>query len=53
MAINTDDTKVAVVGEPGARQPNIMPVTRLVSRPSIRIVDGVLAAVMEVVGKAA
>ena len=53
MSTKTDDTKVAVVGEQEAKQPLVMPVTRLVSRPSVRIVDGVLSAVKEVERSAA
>jgi hypothetical protein len=50
MSTKTSDNKVVV----GTEQPRpLMPVTRLVSRPSICIINGVLSAVKQVVLKAA
>jgi len=53
MSTNENDNKVVVLGQQAARPASVMPVTRLVSRPSIRIVDGVLVAVKEMVRSAA
>ncbi|MFZ5438625.1 MAG: hypothetical protein ACOZQL_01385 [Myxococcota bacterium] len=47
MSADTKDTKVVVLKDRAANEPVLLPVTRLVSRPSVRIVDGRLAAVME------
>ena len=53
MSNESNDNKVVVLGDRISRETTLMPVTRLVSRPSVRIVDGRLAAVMEVVRSAA
>jgi hypothetical protein len=53
MSTEPNDTKVVVLADRQVREPSLMPVTRLVSRPSVRIVDGRLAAVMEMARTAA
>ncbi len=53
MTTEANDNKVVVLADRTAREPSLMPVTRLVSRPSVRIVDGRLAAVMELLRAAA
>lgn len=53
MTAEMNDTKVVKLTERGGKEPALMPVTRLISRPSVRIVDGRLAAVMELALKAA
>jgi hypothetical protein len=53
MSNESNDNKVVVLADRIAREPSLMPVTRLVSRPSVRIVDGRLAAVMEMERSAA
>lgn len=49
----SNDNKVVVLAERKPREVVLMPVTRLVSRPSVRIVDGRLAAVLELARTAA
>jgi hypothetical protein len=53
MSNESNDNKVVVLADRTSRETTLMPVTRLVSRPSVRIVDGRLAAVMEMVRSAA
>lgn len=53
MSKEPKDTKVVVLGERSAPQSTLLPVTRLVSRPSVRIVDGRLSAVLELARSAA
>lgn len=50
MSTNSSDTKVVVLAD-HPRQ--LMPVTRLVSRPSVCIVNGVLSAVKQMIRSAA
>jgi len=47
MSVEPKDNKVVVLADRAPRETTLMPVTRLVSRPSVCIVDGRLAAVME------
>lgn len=53
MSQDGHDTKITVLGERNAQQTVLQPVTRLVSRPSVRIVDGRLSAVLELTRSAA
>ncbi|MDP2273672.1 MAG: hypothetical protein Q8N23_23155 [Archangium sp.] len=47
------DSKVVVLADRSHPQTALLPVTRLVSRPSVRIVDGRLATVLELSRSAA
>lgn len=49
----SNDNKVVVLADRKPREAVLLPVTHLVSRPSVRIVDGRLAAVMEIARTAA
>ena len=42
------DNKVVVLADRAHPQTSLLPVTRLVSRPSVCIIDGRLAAVLEI-----
>jgi hypothetical protein len=53
MSNESNDNKVVVRADRTSRETTLMPVTRLVSRLSVRIIDGRLAAVMEMVRSAA
>ena len=53
MSKDQKDNKVVVLADRNAPQATLLPVTRLVSRPSVRIVDGRLAAVLELSRSAA
>ena len=53
MSKDQKDNKVVVLAERNQPQTTLLPVTRLVSRPSVRIVDGRLAAVLELTRSAA
>ena len=53
MSKDQKDNKVVVLTERNPAQTALLPVTRLVSRPSVRIVDGRLAAVLELSRSAA
>jgi hypothetical protein len=53
MSNEPKDTKVVVLAERNHPQVTLLPVTRLVSRPSVRIIDGRLAAVLELARSAA
>jgi len=53
MSTDPKDNKVVVLGDRTHPQTTLLPVTRLVSRPSVRIVDGRLAAVLELARSAA
>lgn len=53
MSNEPKDNKVVVLADRNHAQPSLLPVTRLVSRPSVRIVDGRLAAVLELARSAA
>jgi hypothetical protein len=53
MSNQPKDNKVVVLADRTLPQVSVLPVTRLVSRPSVRIVDGRLAAVLELSRSAA
>lgn len=53
MSHESKDNKVVVLADRTSPQTTLLPVTRLVSRPSVRIVDGRLAAVLELARSAA
>ncbi len=53
MSNQPKDTKVMVLADRMHPQPALLPVTRLVSRPFVRIVDGRLATVFELARSAA
>lgn len=53
MSNEPKDNKVVVLADRAQGQTSLLPVTRLVSRPSVRIVDGRLAAVLELTRSAA
>ena len=53
MSNEPKDNKVVVLADRNHPQTALLPVTRLVSRPSVRIVDGRLAAVLELTRSAA
>lgn len=53
MSNEPKDKKVVVLADRNPLQASLLPVTRLVSRPSVRIVDGRLAAVLELARSAA
>lgn len=53
MSNQLKDTKVVVLADRTHAQAALLPVTRLVSRPSVRIIDGRLAAVLELSRSAA
>lgn len=53
MSNESPDNKVVVLGDRSVAPQPVLPVTRLVSRPSVRIVDGRLAAVLELARTAA
>lgn len=53
MSNEGPDNKVVVLGERNVAPQPLLPVTRLVSRPSVRIVDGRLATVLELARSAA
>ena len=53
MSNQSKDNKVVVLADRNHPQPALLPVTRLVSRPSVRIIDGRLAAVLELTRSAA
>jgi hypothetical protein len=53
MSNEPKDNKVVVLADRTHPQTSLLPVTRLVSRPSVRIVDGRLAAVLELTRSAA
>ena len=53
MSNEPKDNKVVVLADRAQGQCSLLPVTRLVSRPSVRIVDGRLAAVLELTRSAA
>jgi hypothetical protein len=47
MSQDSKDPKIVVLGDRNGTQTSLLPVTRLISRPSVRIVDGRLSAVLE------
>ena len=53
MSNEPKDNKVVVLADRAQAPTSLLPVTRLVSRPSVRIVDGRLAAVLELARSAA
>lgn len=53
MSNEVTECKVLVLGERNAAPQQLLPVTRLVSRPSLRIVDGRLVPVLELARPAA
>ncbi len=53
MTNQPKDNKVVVLADRTNPQTALLPVTRLISRPSVRIVDGRLAAVLELSRSAA
>lgn len=53
MGTDSKDNKVVVLADRNHPQTALLPVTRLISRPSVRIVDGRLAAVLELSRSAA
>jgi hypothetical protein len=53
MSNEPKDNKVVVLAERSHPPTTLLPVTRLVSRPSVRIIDGRLAAVLELTRSAA
>jgi hypothetical protein len=53
MSNEPKDNKVVVLADRTSPHTSLLPVTRLVSRPSVRIVDGRLAAVLELSRSAA
>ena len=53
MSDERKDKKVVVLADRSGPQTALLPVTRLVSRPSVRIVNGRLVAVLELTRTAA
>ena len=47
MSNEPKDNKVVVLADRNHPHATLLPVTRLISRPSVRIIDGRLAAVLE------
>ena len=47
MSNEPKDNKVVVLADRNHPHTTLLPVTRLVSRPSVRIIDGRLSAVLE------